>query len=730
MKLNILCKHFLSILIVITIFLGIGADAADVNVANTVANAIEKVEASSMSGQTLIKVTLREPLATQPSSFTISSPPRIALDLPETENLSGSNMRQVSLSDLQSISVVQAGARTRLVLNLNHPSRYETRLDGKLLYITLGASSTASVMAGKSETGSTASGISHAVSVTSEGNSVQNIDFRAESSDLARFKIELAEPNSLVDVKRQGSTLVLGLPNVKLPDRLAQKLDVRDFGTPVMNASSAAFGQGVQIIISNRGEWDYNVTQLDTSVKVEIRRIVTNPNSLVGAKELQGKTVSFNFTQPVPVNQMIGIFQDITGLNFMMMPGVTGEIERLKMENTPVETAINVISRMYGLSMRRFGDLVVVGKAADLAKYEKEEKDLQVARLDAEPIDQESIKVRYRPAAEIVAALSGNPLTPGGVSSNAQQPAGGYQASIQQGGNAQSTTAGAPAKSLISARGSISYDAVTNMIFVEETKSQIAKIRERVEALDLPVKQVMIEARIVSVNTTFSRALGAKLGFSTTQTQKVGSLGGHEVDTGPLNFNSSLAATGQTSRFTFSLFNPSQTRLLNLELTADEQDGSSKNIASPKILTQDGRQATITDGQTLFYQLSGGTSGPTTVSVDAATKLDVTPQIGADGKIQLKVNVNKGGVGTVTTNAGPSVTKQEISTNVVVENGGTLMLGGVFTEAQSESTDRTPILGDIPYVGWLFKQNTKTRNRTELLIFLTPHIVTEELTLQ
>ena len=702
--------------------------AADTELSPPSTNAIERVEASAISGQTLVKITLREGIAALPSSFTISTPPRIAIDLPNTENLTGGSVTKLSLGDLQSINIVQAGTRTRLVLNLNHPSRYDTKLEGKVIYISLGApnaSQTPSATVGGSKTQSASS----AVISLSDGNSIQNVDFRAESVDLAKIKIDLMEPNPLIDVKRQGASLVLSLQNVKLPDRLARKLDVRDFGTPVLAATTSSSGQGTQLVISNRGEWDYNVTQMDTTVKIEIRRIVANSKSLIGAKELQGKTVSFNFTQPVPVSQMIGIFQDITGLNFMLMPGVTGEIERLKMENTPVETAIDVVSRMYGLSMRRFGDLVVIGKAADLAKYEKDEKDLQAARIDAEPIEQESIKVRFRPAAEIVAALTGT-LTSTSASGggNAQiqnaNPAPGAPAS---GGAASNTNTAL--KSLISSRGSISYDSVTNMIFVEETRTQIEKIRERMESLDRPVRQVMIEARIVSVAKSFSKALGSKLGFTATGTQKLGSLGGHAVDIGgPLNFNSSQSVAA-TSTLSFSLFNPSQTRLLTLELTADEQDGSSKNIASPKILTQDGRQATVADGSTIFFQLSGGTSGPTTVSIDASTKLDVTPQIGADGKIQMKVYVNKGGVGPVVS-GNPTVTKQEITTNVVVENGGTLMLGGVFTSQESDSTGRVPLLGDIPYVGWLFKQNTKTQNKSELLIFLTPRIVTEELTLQ
>lgn len=719
-------------------------------------NAIEKLEASSISGQTLVKVTLREPLSAAPASFTVSSPPRIAFDFLATDNASGSNSQQYSLAELQSVNVVQAGGRTRLVLNLNRSSRYETRIDGKSLYISLVGSSAdvePSVPPPQPVAAAKVS-VPAATVPASEGNSLQDVDFRAESNDVARINLEVAEPNPLVDVKRQGTSLVVSLLGVKLPERLARRLDVRDFGTPIVSATVARVMQGTQLAIATRGDWDYSVTQLDTQVKIEIRRRILDPNSLLGAKELQGKTVSFNFTQPVPVSQMIGIFQDITGLNFVMMPGVTGEIERLKMENTPVETAINVVCRMYGLAMRRFDGLVVVGKAADIAKYEKEEADLKNARLDTESIEQDSIKVRYRPAAEIVGALTGVVTTYSQSSTlsttlQAQPPgssgtSGGTSGTSLQGASSSSTAVG---KSMISPRGSITSDSVTNTIFIEETKTQIAKIRERVAELDRPVRQVMIDARIVSVDTNFSRTLGTKLGF--VFAQHGGSINGTPTIlspntpsgvTGTTSVNPGVGEisggfnatnTGKTGSLQFALINANGTRLINAELTASETDGSARSIANPKILTQDGRQASITDGQTLFFNLTGGINGPTTVSIDAATKLEVTPQIGADGKVQMKIYVNKGGVGSAATIGGnPSVLKQEVVTNAVVENGGTLMLGGVFTQDASDTTERVPLLGDIPYIGWLFKQKVASDKKKELLIFLTPRIVSEELALQ
>lgn len=715
------------------------------------ANAIERVEYSQLAGQTLVKVTTREALAKAPSSFTVSNPFRVAFDFNDVVNASGVGSQNAGTGVLQSLNVIQAAARTRLVLNLARVSRYDLRQEGRHLFITLSEEIMAPAVA------ATAQPRSYQAAQAAIGGGhepvINNFDFQATSADLATIKFELTEPGALLDAKQRGDSLVLTFNSVGLAERLEKKLDVRDFGTPVVTLSAARSGRSTQVVLANRGEWDYSVRQMDASVVVEVRRLKTDPNNVAAAKQVQGKVVSFNFTQPVPVSQMIGIFQDITGLNFMVMPGVTGEIQSLKMDNTPVSTAIDVISRMYGLGFRRYGDVVVVGKAEELAKYDKDERERAAALASVEPIEQESFKVRYRPAAEVVQTLLGNQqsATPSGQNDNVvssgmvtNYTAGGQNTAAapgqaQQGGQAPA----AGVRSLVSARGSISYDSVTNTVFVEETRSQLEKIRERIGVLDRAVRQVMIEARIVSVKDDYSRTLGTRLRFLRGNNNSTNS------GTFPTSGNSpsgitSTAGTGQQVHVTggfdpsaganagnlmFNLFNSNQTRLLNLELTASETDNALKGIASPKITTQEGRPAVITAGQNICFQMNGGINGPTTSCIDAATKLDVTPQINPDGKVALKIYVNKG---EPAANAGGLVTtnKREIRTNVVVENGGTLMLGGVFEDSTTNNEDRVPLLGDLPVIGNLFKQNLKQRNRTELLIFITPRIVTEELTLQ
>ncbi|QDX79919.1 hypothetical protein B9N43_00820 [Denitratisoma sp. DHT3] len=712
-------------------------------------NAIERVEYSQLAGQSLVKVTLRNPLPNVPSSFTVSNPSRIAFDFPDTVNASGVGRQETGSGNLRSINVVQAVLRTRLVLNLTRPARYEQRIEGRQLYISLPDESAAATVAAAVAPSSLRRGTDIPAAAGSAEPMISNLDFQAASTDLAIIKIDLTEPGALLDVKQRGASLVLTFLSANLPERLEKKLDVRDFGTPVATLVANRAGKGSQIVLTNRGEWDYNVRQVDTSVVLEVSRSKVDPHNLAAARQVQGKVVSFNFSQPVPVSQMIGLFQDITGFNFVIMPGVTGEIQSLKMDNTPVSVAIDVISRMYGLGFRRYGDVVIVGKADDLAKYDKDERERAAALESVERIEQESIRVRYRPAAEIVQALmGGSDSAQGGnaAQGGAVPPGTGNAPPPQIGGGGQAPAVSGATRSLISSRGAISYDGVTNTIFVEETKSQLERIRERVALLDRPVRQVMIEARIVSVKDDYSRTLGARLNFLRLNNNgAVNTEGGKNTLSALLpstlkpaygpgqqvhvsgGFDPDLGA--KAGDLMFSLFNKNQTRLLNLEITASETDNALKGVASPKVLTQDGRLASIIAGQNICFQLSGGINGPTTSCIDAATKLEVTPRINPDGKISMKINVNKG---EPAANAGGVVTtnKREIKTNVVVENGGTLMLGGVFEDATTNNEDKVPLLGDLPVVGHLFKQNLKQRNRSELLIFITPRIVTEELTLQ
>ncbi|RTL56884.1 MAG: type IV pilus secretin family protein [Rhodocyclaceae bacterium] len=682
-------------------------------------NSIEKVEFSQASGDVLVKLTLRQPVTALPSAFAIASPPRVAFDFLDTENSTPSNNVAVGIGALRSINIIQAGNRTRLVFNLLSSTQYTLQTEGNNIFITLpttGVNSEGMRPKERISQGTQPASTPSSPATLSNTSLIQDIDFRVENTDLAVVKISTSDANALLDVKQQGNDLVLSMPGNMLPDKLVKRLDVRDFGTVVESVSSRRNGQGTQITFTNRGDWDYNVRQLDNQIYVEVRRIVEDPNSLASSKDVKGKVVSFNFSQPVPVSQMIGLFQDITGLNFMIMPGVAGEIQSLKMENTPADVAIDIISRMYGLGFRRYGNIVVVGKADDLAKYDKDERDRTATLANSEPIQQETFKIKYRTASDVVQRLTSNAGPNGAAAQGAAAP------QQQQTGNTTTRNT----NSLISERGTITFDDATNTIFVEESKTRLNKIRDRIVALDRPMRQVLIEARIVQAQDDFTTDLGVKLSASAKYT--IGNLpsGGQTV-----SFNPGYSLSGTSTLTGISLFNAAQTRIVNLQLAASESDTKIKKIASPKILTRDTQKATLINGQAIPYQSSAGASGATTTSfVNAALTLDVTPQIQQDGRIQLDLNVSNDEPTTISGASSPGINKRNITTKVVIENGGTVVIGGMYKQDETNNEDRIPFFGDLPYVGFLFKNKHTVKSRSELLVFITPRVVSEDLVLQ
>lgn len=692
-------------------------------------NSIDNVEFSQDGTQTLVKVTFKDALLAKPASFTTSNPYRIAFDFPQVASNLGVTTKQAGVGALQSVAVIQGDTRSRLVLNLSGPVQHTVSTEGNALYISLAANSDA---VSPASVPARSMSMKDSGSIAPPAPLITNVDFRAISLDQANIKIDLTDPNALLDVKQQGGGLVLFFSNADVRERLEKRLDVRDFGTPVTTLTTNRSGKGVQISLANRGEWDYSVRQIDSSVMLEVRRIKADPNNLASARQIQGKVVSFNFTQPVPINQMIGIFQDISGLNFMVMPGVSGEIQSLKMENTPITVAIDVISRMYGLAFRRYGDIVIVGRADDLAKYDKEERDRASALEGSEPIVQESFRIRYRPANEIMDALlgvtSGAPSAAGGATGTPSPAAAPQQAS----GSASAGSAGtanAGVKSLVSSRGSVAIDPVTNTLFIEETKGQLDKIRDRITVLDKPIRQVMIEARLVEVEDSFFNSLGMRLTGGKINYSIGGTSANMNFDT--FNTTQSLGApTGaSTGNLSFSLFNSTQTKIVNLALSAVESDSKSKTIASPKILSRDMQKATLMHGEQIPYATvsNGGTQ---TTFINAVVSLDVTPQIQQDGKIFMKLNVTMDARGTSAGSAGFSINKRQITTQLVVENGGTVVVGGMYKQVDADTVERIPFFGDLPYIGFLFKNKTESVKRNELLVFITPRVVSEDLVLQ
>ena len=695
-------------LLLLASLLGVAASAL------AATNTIDSVEYSQLADQVLVKVVFRQAPSAAPASFTVSSPPRVAFDFPDTENGTGKSLLNVNMGPLKGINIAQGEQRLRLVLNMTATNAVESRMEGNTFFISLpqmvslpkekfhttaDATAQNATPAGKSGA---------APNFENTSFSVNNVDFRADSIDQGTLRIDMSDPNALLDARQRGAELVITLVNSALVDRLIKRLDVRDYGTPIESITITRSGTSALITIANRGDWDYNVRQMDTQILVEVRRNVADPNALVGTRDLQGKVVSFNFTQPVPVGQMIGIFQEITGLNFMVMPCVSGEIQSLKMDNTPIDEAITVISRMYNLGFRRYGSIVVVGKADDLLKYDKDEKDRAAAMASVEPIQQETFHIKYRTASEVAASLQKTAAAAGGAGA---------------GGGAQ---AGQKERSLITDRGMLIADDATNTIYVEESKSQMAKVRERIQALDRPSKQVLIEARYVEVSKDFLESLGVKLSNLNIPYSMSGI---HSTAQGTTN---NIAAGYATANLNFSLFDNRGTNLISLELDAGNQDSTTNVLAGPKLLTRDNQKASLKFG-TKLVSATTATSGatPSVSYIDAVTLLDVKPQVQIDGKIQMQITVkNDSPQGAPIANLGTNINSRELNTNVIVENGGSILIGGMYATTDTNSEARVPFFGDLPYVGWLFKMRNTENKRTEMLIFLTARVVSEELTIQ
>lgn len=681
-------------------------------------NTIDSVEYSQLTDQVLVKLNFRDPISTSPTTFTVSAPPRVVLDFVDVVNGTGTSVYAINLGPLKGINIVQSESRARVVLNLSLANKIDSRIEGNSLFVSLPRSENNPIekFASKEQPEPATNNKdqkfqSAASSTQSAGITINSFDFRAESVDVGTVQLEVSDPNAILDARQQGPNLQLTFPNSSVLDKLVKRYDVRDFGTPIESIAVSKVGSNVVITVANKGDWDYNVRQIDTQILLEVRRNVQDPNSLLGSRNTQGKVVSFNFTQPVPVGQMIGIFQDITGLNFMVMPGVTGEIQSLKMENTPVDEAITVISRMYNLGFRKYGNIVVVGKADDLLKYDKDEKERAASLANVEPIQQETFRIKFRSATEIAAALQKTSSTNTGASGQS---------------SGAGSSSGTKERGLVSDRGMLTADDATNTIYVEDTKSQLAKIRERIQALDRPSKQVMIEARFVEVTTGFQESLGVKLTSGAVRYSMNG-----KNDTLSWNANSgSSASYNSGTSLSFSLYDNKQTKIVALELDAGQKDSTANTLAGPKILTRDNQKATLKFGQKVpsATQATAGQT-PTISYVDAVTSLDVKPQVQIDGRLALQLTVKNDSIGD-TINGNVAINNREITTNVVVENGGSVMIGGMYITNDSTSTDRVPFFGDLPYIGFLFKMKNVTNSRKEMLVFLTARVVSEELTLQ
>ncbi|MFX3551326.1 temperature dependent type IV pilus secretin PilQ [Ralstonia mannitolilytica] len=673
------------------------------------ANAIEKVEQATAGESTVVTITLKSAPAQKPVEFSTQQPARIAIDFFGAGFAQGRANYQYGGKLLRSANVVQIGDRTRVVLDLVRQTQYKSEVRGNQYVLTLEAAPVAS--AAPAPTFSAPPPTAGA-----ERPAVRNVDFRRGEDQAGRVVVDLSTANSAINIAQQGQNLVVDFVGATLPQSLRRRYDVSDFGTPVQAMRATDNGTGARLIIEPRGNWQYSSYQTDTQFVVEVRPTKEDPNKLIAGPGYRGERLSLNF-QNIDVRSLLQVFADFTNLNIVTSDSVTGTLS-LRLKDVPWDQALQIVLDSKGLASRRNGNVLWVAPRGELATKEKGELESQQQVTELEPLRSQVFRLNYQSAGDVRNMLLG-----AGAAGGAGGAAGG-----------------AATSRVLSKRGSLTADLRTNQLFVSDIPSKLEEVQAFIQKIDIPVRQVMIEARIVEADDTFSRNLGAKLGFaSKTNGAGYGNTYANVVspvtqgatwDNSPaISFPANGINGVNAATVAVSLFNAGAGRFLALELSALEADGRGKIVSSPRVVTADNIKALIEQGTEIPYQ-QATSSGATSVQFKKANlKLEVTPKITPDGNIFLDVDVNKDSVGIQTTN-GFAIDTKHVQTQVLVENGGTVVIGGIYTQNERTDVNKVPLLGDIPVVGNLFKSTNKINNRTELLVFLTPRVLSDQLSLK
>ena len=679
-------------------------------------NSIQSISSAQQGSNVVVKIELKEPVSKPPIGFSITNPSRIALDFAGTGNATGKGLQDIGLGDVRSVNVVQAGERTRLVFNLQRTLNYALAIDGNAVILTIDGS-------GGPATAINASGLPATPIKTSiASQALRDIDFRRGDNGEGRVVVDLPSDQTVVDVQQQGKKIEVDFMKTTLPDVLRRRLDVADFGTPVNLITTQQRGENVHMTIEPKGTWEHSVYQSDTQLVVEVKQIKEEPNKLgMGVRDYRGEKLSLNF-QNVDVRAVLQVIADFTGLNIITSDTVSGNLT-LRLKDVPWDQALDIVMQAKGLDMRKNGTVIWIAPRDELLTKEKLELEQRSQIAELEPLRTETFQLNYQKA-ESFKKIFGIDETGGG------------------------------SRSILTKRGSAVVDPRTNQLFITDIPSKLEEIRALVKKTDIATRQVMIEARIVEASDTFSRNLGAKLGFGSRrngsnifevggkQTGTTEAAGGDEPNAEGLNFpglssvngNNVNLPAGNINTFTpgtvaLTLFNSAMTRFIGLELSALEADGEGKIISSPRVITADQLKALIEQGTELPYQ-EATSSGATSVSFRKANlKLEVTPQITPDGNVILDVDVNKDSVGAQT-RAGFAIDTKHVKTQVLIDNGGTVVIGGIFTQTDRTDVTKVPFFGDIPLFGNLFKMTGKVNEKTELLIFLTPKILNDKMAIR
>ena len=681
------------------------AQAADLN-------KLESIDVQTLSGQQVqLKLHMSGP-APEPLPFTIDKPARIAFDLPNTALALASRRVDVHSGGVDSVLAAEANGRTRLVINVDTLMPYVTKVDGNTITVTLGNQPGAAL----AKVGEPPrAGMGQPAAAT--GRSIRTIDFRRGSDGTGRVIVQLTDPRTPVNVRQEGNQVVVDFAGTVMPKNLMRRYDVMDFATPVQTVDAIRVEGSSRLVISAQGDFEQLAYQSDNQYTIEIKPSLKRTNA-EEKKEYTGERLTLNF-QDIDVRSVLQLLADTSGQNIVVSDSVSGNLT-LRLQNVPWDQALDIVLRTKGLDKRRQDNVIIIGPTDELANREKAELAARREVQELSPVHSEFLQVNYAKVSDLLKLIK---------STNAKD-------------------------SMLSTRGSISIDDRTNTLLVSDTADKLADIRRLVQTLDVPVRQVLIEARIVIVTDTFERDLGARFGVTSAQTNGsngllavTGNSAGASGMTNSAITNLSagtsatpVAAPVLNNRYQVNL-PPSHTNgsiglsllggsyIIDLELAAAQNEGRSETISSPRVITANQKQATIMQGVEIPYQESASSGATTTQFKNAVLSLKVTPLITPDNRCILDIDVSDDSVGQQVTSATggsvPSINTRQITTQVLVSDGQTVVLGGILETDKTKSANKVPFLGDIPVLGHLFKSTVDINNKSELLIFITPKILRE-----
>jgi type IV pilus assembly protein PilQ len=671
---------------------------------------LQSIDVQTLSGQQVqLKLHMSGP-APEPLPFTIDKPARIAFDLPNTTLALASRRYDVRSGGVDTVLAAEANGRARLVVNVENLMPYTTKVDGNDIVVTLGQQPGADV--GKPAARSASSSASNPAE-----RAIRTIDFRRGADGTGRVIVQLTDPRTPVNVRQEGQQIVVDFAGTVMPKNLMRRYDVMDFATPVQTVDAVRVEGSSRLVISSQGEFEQLAYQSDNQYTVEIKPASKRTAGVEEKKEYTGERLTLNF-QDIDVRSVLQLLADTSGQNIVVSDSVAGNLT-LRLQNVPWDQALDIVLRTKGLDKRRQDNVIIIGPTEELATREKAELAAHKEVQELSPTHTEFMQVNYAKVTDLAKLIKG---------------------------------AGAK-DSMLSPRGSLSIDERTNTLLVQDTSDKLSDIRRLVQTLDVPVKQVLIEARIVIVSDTFERDLGARLGITGFTTAGPGSLitvSGNNLGTDSMLSSAFPASSTAPSGFVnFPTLNnryvvntPAANtngsiglsvlagkHVLDLELEAAQNEGKSETISSPRVITANQKQATIMQGVEIPYQESASSGATTTQFKDAVLKLKVTPLITPDNRVILDLDVSDDSVGQQVTSATggsvPSIDTRQIITQVLVNDGQTVVLGGILDTTKSKSANKVPFFGDIPVLGALFRSTTDINNKTELLIFITPKILRE-----